>query len=96
MNYTIAIADDEEMMRKGLTTMIPWREWGYEVVVTASSGRALIDALEKEIVRICTEKPYTAEACITKAGEFNENGRYTEYIKLYERINTARTEGNRA
>ena len=56
--------------------------------------RDSIDELEKEIVRICTEKPYTAEACITKAGEFNENERYREYIELYERINTARTEGN--
>ena len=28
-----------------------------------------IDALEKEIIRICTDKPYSKEACIKKAKE---------------------------
>lgn len=51
-----------------------------------------IDALEKEIIRICTAKPYTKEACLKKAKEFDKNERFKEYIDLYERINAAGTE----
>ena len=50
-----------------------------------------IDALEKEIIRICTEKPYTKEACVKKAKEFDKNERFKEYVELYERINASRT-----
>lgn len=52
MYYTVAIADDEEMMRRGLTRMIPWNELGYEVVAVEDSGRALIDYLEKNDVDV--------------------------------------------
>ena len=51
-----------------------------------------VDALEKEIIRICTEKPYSQEACVRKAKEFDQNERFKEYIDLYERINVAGTE----
>lgn len=47
-----------------------------------------VDALEREIVRICTERPYTKEACITRAKGFDKTERYKEYIKLYESINS--------
>ena len=49
-----------------------------------------IDALEEEIIRICSDKPYSKEACINKAREFDKNERFKEYLKLYERINVAR------
>ena len=48
-------------------------------------------SLEKEIIRVCTEKPYTKEACINKAKEFEKKQRYKEYLDLYERINSRRT-----
>ena len=44
-----------------------------------------VDALEKEIIRICTEKPYSKEACVAKAKEFDKNKRFEEYIELYDR-----------
>lgn len=53
-----------------------------------------IDALEKEIIRICTEQPYTPEACIRKAKGFEKNEKFKEYVALYERINAAGTERN--
>ena len=53
-----------------------------------------IDLLEKEIIRICTEKPYTRDACLNKAKRFDQNERFKEYIELYERINTTGTERN--
>ncbi len=45
-----------------------------------------LDALEKEILRICTKKTYSLEQCINKAKEFDQNDRFKEYLDLYERI----------
>lgn len=53
-----------------------------------------VDALEKEIIRICTYKPYTKEACTQKAKEFDQNERFKEYLELYERVIAAGTERN--
>ena len=53
-----------------------------------------VDALEQEIIRICTQKPYSHEACVQKAKEFDKNQKFKEYIELYERINAAGTERN--
>lgn len=49
-----------------------------------------VGALEREIIRICRDKPYTEEACIKKAKEFDKNERFKEYLELYERVNIAR------
>lgn len=43
-----------------------------------------IDALENEIRRICTHKPYSAQACLDRAKSFDMNDRFKEYIHLYE------------
>lgn len=45
-----------------------------------------IDALEKEIIRICGRSPYSKEACINKAKDFDMNDRFKEYVELYEQI----------
>ena len=45
-----------------------------------------IDALEKEIIRICSDPPFSAEACIKRASEFDQNTKYKEYVALYESI----------
>ena len=42
-----------------------------------------IDAMEKEIVRICTERPYTKEACVARAKGFDKNIKFREYLNLY-------------
>lgn len=54
-----------------------------------------IESLEKEIIRICEEKPYSKEACLKKAQEFDQNERFKEYLKLYERVNAAGAQRNR-
>lgn len=43
-----------------------------------------INSLEKEIRRICEEKPYSAEACMSFAKKFDRNARFQEYIELYK------------
>lgn len=45
-----------------------------------------IDALEKEILRICETKPYSQEACINRAKAFDQNERFQEYVKLYQEL----------
>lgn len=45
-----------------------------------------IDALEAEIVRVCTQRPYTREACLKRAQTFDMNDRFEEYVKLYEEL----------
>ena len=45
-----------------------------------------IDALENEIIRICTVKPYTSEACIKRATKFDKNEKFKEYLDIYENI----------
>lgn len=42
-----------------------------------------VDAMEKEIVRICTEKPYTKAACLNRAESFDMYKRFEEYLALY-------------
>ena len=49
-----------------------------------------VDSLEREIIRICTDKPYPEEACLRKAREFDQNERFMEYLNLYESIITAK------
>jgi len=75
------------------TPVLTFRTGGSPEIVDETCGSVVdcddVDALEKEIVRICEDKPYSEDACIKKAREFEQSERFKEYIKLYERINTA-------
>ena len=50
------------------------------------------EALEKEIIRICTDRPYSKDNCVNKAKTFDENERFKEYLDLYERVITTGTQ----
>lgn len=45
-----------------------------------------VDRLEQEIIRICSDKPYSEEQCLKKAKSFDKNERFKEYLDLYERV----------
>lgn len=45
-----------------------------------------VDAMEKEIRRICVEKPYSKESCVNRAKKFDMNDRFNEYIELYKEL----------
>lgn len=49
--------------------------------------RGDIDALEKEIIRICETKPYSIENCLLRAKAFDKNKKFQEYMELYEVLN---------
>lgn len=46
-----------------------------------------IDAMEKEIIRICNQRPYSADACTEHAKNFDIHKKYNEYIELYGEMN---------
>ena len=43
-----------------------------------------INAMEKEILRITEEKPFTVENCLRRAKQFDQNERFKECIDLYQ------------
>ena len=44
------------------------------------------EAFRDEILRICEQHPFSSEACVAMARGFDQNQKFKEYIKLYERI----------
>lgn len=63
---------------------------GCAEIIDESSGSSVvsgdIDALEKEIIRICENRPYTKKACLERASHFNKTDKFKEYINLYEEM----------
>lgn len=81
------------------TPVITFRTGGSPEILDESCGSVVqcddTDALEKEIIRVCTDRPYTEEQCLSHSRAFDEKERMKEYIRLYERINARRDEGDR-
>lgn len=80
------------------TPVLTFRTGGSPEMVDETCGSVVgcddTDALAQEVIRICTEKPYAREACVKKAQAFDQKERFKEYVKLYDRINAAGSEGN--
>ena len=70
------------------TPVLTFRTGGSPEIIDESCGYAVdcgdVDAMEREIIRICNDEPYTCEACLVRARAFNMNDRYKEYVELYE------------
>lgn len=77
------------------TPVLTFRTGGSPEMLDDTCGSVVdcddIDALEREIIRICEDKPYSREACLKKAQEFDKNERFKEYVDLYERVVASRT-----
>lgn len=69
------------------TPVITFDAGGSPECISGLSGCVIpnddIDALEREIIRICNEKPYSAEDCVKQAKSFDMNEKIKEYLKLY-------------
>ena len=72
------------------TPVLTFRTGGSPEILDETCGSVVecddIDAMEREIIRICDEKPYSVEACINRSKQFDMNDRFEEYVKLYEKI----------
>lgn len=70
------------------TPVLTFDTGGSPEMLTKKTGSVVpcddIDALEKEIVRICRDRPYSEQDCVDHAKSFDMNERFEEYIKLYE------------
>ena len=42
------------------------------------------DSLEKNIIFVCEQSPFSIDSCVENAKRFDENKIYEEYLKLYE------------
>lgn len=70
------------------TPVLTFRTGGSPESLDENTGLVIncndIDAMEKEIIRICETKPYSVEDCLKRAKRFDMNDKYKEYIELYE------------
>ena len=46
--YSVLIADDEKIIRKGLCSLIDWESLGYEIIGEAANGREVLTFIEKQ------------------------------------------------
>lgn len=70
------------------TPVITFNTGGSPEILDKDSGVVVekndIEGMLKEILRICTEKPFSEEQCIKRAKQFDIYDKYKEYINLYE------------
>ena len=45
-----------------------------------------VDAMEREILRVCTRTPYPKQECRHRAMQFDQQRCFKEYLKLYDKI----------
>ena len=72
------------------TPVLTFRTGGSPEIPDATCGSVVdvddVDAMEKEIIRICKEKPYSKEACLERAKNFDMYDRFEEYIETYKEV----------
>ena len=72
------------------TPVVTFRTGGSPEIVGESCGYVVekddIDAMEREIIRICEEKPYSSEDCINYAKHFDKDVCFKKYLELYRRL----------
>ena len=73
------------------TPVVTFKTGGSPECIDETCGAAVavndVDAMAREAIRICEEKPYTLENCITRAASFDQMEKYAAYIALYRRLN---------
>lgn len=69
------------------TPVLTFKTGGSPEAIDESCGTVVeqndMDSLEKEVIRICEEKPYSEEACRARALCFEKSQNYKKYLELY-------------
>lgn len=72
------------------TPVLTFKTGGSPEIIDESCGSVVevddVDAMEREIIRICETVPYSEEACLERAKNFDMNDRFDEYIELYREV----------
>ena len=70
------------------TPVITFRSGGSPECIDETSGSVVdcddVDAMKREILRICKEMPYSQTDCINRAKKFNVAHMFKDYISLFE------------
>lgn len=73
------------------TPVLTFRTGGSPEILDDNCGAVVdkndLDGMEREILRIFEKSPYTRQACLERAKEFDRHSRFEEYVKLYEEKN---------
>lgn len=81
------------------TPVLTFATGGSPEVAEESCGSVVacddVDGMEREILRICEERPYSAQACIDRAKSFDMGLKFKEYIDLYNAESQAEFDGGR-
>ncbi|MBR3966522.1 MAG: glycosyltransferase [Clostridia bacterium] len=69
------------------TPVLTFRTGGSPEIIDENCGTVVevddIDAVEREIIRICEEKPFSREACLNRSRIFDKKMKFKEYVELY-------------
>lgn len=72
------------------TPVITFRTGGAPETIDETCGSVVecddLDELEKEIIRICNDRPYTRKACVNRAKKFDMYKRFEDYVRIYEEL----------
>lgn len=72
------------------TPVLTYNTGGSPEIIDEKCGSVVekgdIDALEKEIKRICTEKPFDSNNCVSRSKVFDKSIMSDNYIKLYKEV----------
>lgn len=72
------------------TPVITFRTGGSPEIINRKTGAVVesddIEAMKNTIMRICESQPYSSEACLQRAKEFDKDKRFEEYVALYREI----------
>ncbi len=71
------------------TSVVTFKTGGSPEIIDETCGVAIevndIDGVEREVVRICTQQPYTQENCLRRAKSFDKNIMLEKYLTLYRK-----------
>lgn len=72
------------------TPVVTFRTGGSPECIDENSGCVVecndTKALEAEIIRICTHRPYSRQACVENAARFEKGACFSRYIQLYKEL----------
>jgi glycosyltransferase involved in cell wall biosynthesis len=72
------------------TPVVTFRTGGSPECIDETCGSVVtyndVDALEAEILRVCTQKPFDSESCRKRAESFEMHDRFGQYVQLYEEV----------
>ena len=76
------------------TPVLTYRTGGSPEIADVSCGCVVepgdLDGLLREIDRIIHDHPYSREACLQRAAQYEKSKKFAQYIKLYEKLTVQR------